>query len=312
MNQKISPNSPLVSIVVPTYNRLELLQRLISSLLNQTYNNLEIIIINNGSTDETAGYLDYIQKVHSNIIIDGFKKNTGSPMACYNKGIDLASGKYIGFIYDDDTLLDDGISFLISKIIENNIDWAVGNCIDNRTGSFTFHGPNNNCDITFNDIILEKFTGEAWAILDIDLFRDIRFDPKMYGGESSVWLQIYKKTSAKYFHKAVRVYYTQHGGNITGVKGIINNIEKIFYTEEKYIELFGEDFKSRNILKTKYYRLSLILLLAGRRLSSYKYIPRYFEIANLHRILIQILLSLLPRPVLLKLVEIRAKIRGGG
>ena len=201
---------------------------------------------------------------------------------------------------------------MIGKILEQNIDWAVGNCVDNRTGAFTFYGPASDCEITFDDIILEKFTGEAWAILKKTLFENIRFDPEMYGGESSVWLQLYKKANAKYFHKAVRVYYTQHGGNITGIKGIIKNIDKIYYTEKKYIELFGKEFNDNKILKTKYYRLSLILLLAGKRFASYKHIECFFEFSKPRRIFILVLLSLLPIQLLVKLVEFRAKIRDRG
>jgi GalNAc5-diNAcBac-PP-undecaprenol beta-1,3-glucosyltransferase len=312
MKSTASANGPLVTIVVPTYNRVGLLKRLIKSVVSQTYKNIEIIIVNNGSTDETMLYLNSLSEIHDNIAIHSFQKNTGSPMACYNKGIDLATGEYISFIYDDDTLVHDGVEFLIGKMLAYKLDWAVGNCVDNRTGAYTFYGPVSDCEITFDDIILERFTGEAWGIIRKALFGDIRFDPEMYGGESSVWLQLYKKTSARYFHRAVRVYYTQHGGNITGIKGIIKNTDKIYYTEKKYIDLFGKEFNENKILKYKYYRLSLILLLAGKRIESYKYVQSFFEISKLHRIFALVLLSLLPVQVLVKLVEFRARIRNRG
>jgi len=93
-------DNPLVSIVVPTYNRAALLARSLDSLLGQTYENTEIIVVNDGSTDATdqviAPYLDKVKYLK--------QPNRGSPSAM-NAGIKEARGKYIWVFADDDIAL---------------------------------------------------------------------------------------------------------------------------------------------------------------------------------------------------------------
>ena len=303
---------PLVTVVVPTYNRVNLLKRLIPSLFAQTYSEIEIIVVNNGCTDDTANYLSELQKTDARVRVYEFEINTGSPMACYNKGIDVALGDFVCFIYDDDTLLPDAIEFLVGRALNDGAQWVVGNCIDAETHEFTFYGPIGDCEISFDDIISERFTGEAWALLRTELFDKIRFDEAMYGGESSVWLQIYKMTNAKYYHRAVRVYYKNHGANITGISSMLANMEKVFYTEQQYISLFSEDFKSRGLLQGRYFRLALISLLCGERRRSMAYITDYADLYNIHWIVFHLFLAAIPLVILRKLVVVRAHLRGVG
>ena len=308
----MTENSPLVTIVVPTFNRVVLLRRLIESLRQQTYRNLEILVINNGCVDDTRGYLEKLKSEECRLTTFEFNKNTGSPMACYNKGIELSNGEYICFIYDDDTLFPDAIEFFVEQAVSKNLSWVVGNCLDSRTQKYTFFGPNDNGEITFDDIIYERYTGEAWALLKKNIFDGVRFDEAMYGGESSVWLQLYRKTPATYFHRPVRVYYTQHGGNITGARAILANIRKVLYTEQRYLELFYKDFEIRGLLPSRNYRLALISLLCGQRRQSVSYLKSYVSIRRLHWVLFHFLAVATPLPVLRSLVILRSKARGVG
>ena len=305
-------SSPLVTIVVPTYNRLPLLKRLMESLFHQTYENIEILVVNNGCSDGTREYLNELCNYNARLRSYEFSVNTGSPMACYNKGIELAQGEYICFIYDDDTLVKDAIEFLVGKAISHNSPWVVGNCQDNRTNELTFNGPVGDGEITFDDIIFERYTGEAWALMRTSLFDGVRFDEAMYGGESSVWLQLYKKTPAKYFHRPVRVYYTQHGGNITGTNAILANIQKILYTERRYLDLFSQDFEVRGLLPGRNFRLALISVLCGQRGKSMGYLKSYVSLRRLHWVMFHLLATALPLPILRSLVMLRSKLRGVG
>lgn len=303
--------APKVTLVVPTFNRLNLLKRLLNNLGEQTYKPIEIIIIDNGSTDGTDAYLYELRKTDGGILFFRFNDNTGSPMACYNKGIESATGEYIGFIYDDDTLFPDAVEFLISKAIALKSDWVVANCADSRTGCYTYYGPLNDCEISFDDVLSEKFTGEAWSLIRRTLFDGIRFDEKMYGGESSVWLQIYKKTNAHYFHRAVRYYYKDHGGNVTGIKAIIQNSKKLYYTECKYIELFHNEFEYAGILPKKYFRLALLLILSKHRKKSLSLLPEYFSLSRLHWLLFHFFLLMVPQTLIEKALILRARLKTG-
>jgi glycosyltransferase involved in cell wall biosynthesis len=92
-------SKPLVSVVIPTYNRHALLVEALQSVLAQTYENLEIIVIDDGSTDGTGSYVRGLESDRvSYVTVD----HTGSPGAARNEGIKRASGKYIAFLDSDD------------------------------------------------------------------------------------------------------------------------------------------------------------------------------------------------------------------
>lgn len=93
----------LVSVIIPTYNRSEYLQEAISSVLNQTYRDFEIIIVDDGSSDNTA---KVVRKIHDPRLRYLFQANAGRSHA-RNRGMDIAQGKYIAFLDDDDLFLPD-------------------------------------------------------------------------------------------------------------------------------------------------------------------------------------------------------------
>ena len=91
---------PFFSIVIPTYNRKNVLDRSISSVIKQSYSNFELLIIDNGSTDDTKSWIhkNFIDKRLKYFYQDG----TGSPAGPRNTGINLAKGKWICFLDSDD------------------------------------------------------------------------------------------------------------------------------------------------------------------------------------------------------------------
>jgi glycosyltransferase involved in cell wall biosynthesis len=106
-------NNPLVSIYIPTKNRLDLLKRAVGSAVNQSYRNIEIIIVDDGSTDGTWSYLIELKNKVNNIIIH---KNYESLGACVSRNIaiNLAKGEFITGLDDDDYILDKHIESLIT------------------------------------------------------------------------------------------------------------------------------------------------------------------------------------------------------
>lgn len=111
---------PLVSVIIPVYNVEKYLKECIDSVINQEYKNIEIIIINDGSTDNSIYILNDYQLKYRNIRIVT-QENSGLS-ATRNKGIELATGKYIYFLDSDDYILPNTIKNLIEKMEENNLD----------------------------------------------------------------------------------------------------------------------------------------------------------------------------------------------
>ena len=116
----MTDTSQLISIVVPFYNCENYLEECIQSLLSQEYNNIEIILINDGSKD-SSGEIAKKYAMKDNRIRLVEQKNSGVSVA-RNKGIELATGKFITFVDSDDYVEKNYISYLYSLIKNKNID----------------------------------------------------------------------------------------------------------------------------------------------------------------------------------------------
>ena len=96
---------PIVSILIPVYNVENYLDKCLDSVISQTMNNIEIICVNDGSTDHSGEILEKYQKKDKRIIVVN-KENGGLPSA-RNAGLEIARGKYIGFVDADDYINSD-------------------------------------------------------------------------------------------------------------------------------------------------------------------------------------------------------------
>ncbi len=112
-------NNDLISIIIPAYNIEKYIERCINSILNQTYKNLEIIIIDDGSKDKTSKICDIIAKSEKRIHVY-HNKNHGVSYS-RNYGIKKATGEYIAFIDGDDTIEKTYIEELYNKITNYNV-----------------------------------------------------------------------------------------------------------------------------------------------------------------------------------------------
>lgn len=116
----LNKNNIKISLIVPCYNIRKYLPRCIESILAQTYKNLEIILISDGSTDGTDEVIREYAKKDSRII-PIFKQNSGVSDT-RNRGLDIATGDYIGFVDGDDYIEPEMYETLLKNAIENNAD----------------------------------------------------------------------------------------------------------------------------------------------------------------------------------------------
>lgn len=94
--------NPLVSIIIPVYNTKPYLERCIQSIVHQTYKNLEILLIDDGSTDGSSGLCDRFEEQYANIHVVHLENSGVS--AARNRGLDIAQGAFILFIDSDDSV----------------------------------------------------------------------------------------------------------------------------------------------------------------------------------------------------------------
>ncbi len=116
---------PKISIIVPVYNVEKYLSTCLDSLINQTLKDIEIICINDGSTDNSLNILnEYAQKDTRIVVI--YKENSG-PGSCRNLGIEKATGKYIQFVDSDDWIEKETCEICYQKALEHSVDMVSFN-----------------------------------------------------------------------------------------------------------------------------------------------------------------------------------------
>ncbi len=120
-----SPRRPNVSVVIPVFNTAPYLKQCLDSLLSQTLNNIEIICVDNGSTDDSLNILKEYGDKHDNIVI--LVHPEGRQAGARNAGMDVANGTYIGFVDSDDFVSADMFQRLYDAAQATNASVSVCN-----------------------------------------------------------------------------------------------------------------------------------------------------------------------------------------
>ncbi len=184
-------NKELISIIVPIYNAENYLEKCIQSLINQTYGNIEIILINDGSTDNSKKICaNYVEKDKRIKLIN--QKNSGVSIA-RNKGIDVAQGQYICFVDSDDYISQEFVEIMTNKIITNKADLAICNInnVGNKRIKVQNSSPYKNNTITKEDYYknINSFGGFLWnKIFKKSLIGNLRLEEDIYYCEDELFV----------------------------------------------------------------------------------------------------------------------------
>ena len=126
----------LISVIVPIYNAEEYLQQCIESIINQTYKLLEIILVNDGSTDNSLAICEWYKGKDERICIIS-QENSGSVLA-RKAGIKISKGKYIGFVDADDYIDENMFEELYHKLVEYDVDFVNSGMIIKNSKSVNY------------------------------------------------------------------------------------------------------------------------------------------------------------------------------
>lgn len=147
--------NPLISIIVPTYNVEKYIRTCIESILAQTYRNIEVIIVNDGSTDQSLAVISDLICSHHNVKVIN-QKNQGVSVA-RNTGIDVATGKYITFVDADDKIMPGFVSSLYQIADKTGADIVRGSFRDFNGNIPKGWGPDFNVPTNCGTIVLDQF-----------------------------------------------------------------------------------------------------------------------------------------------------------
>ena len=113
-----------ISVIIPVYNVEKYLEKCVRSVFNQTYKNLEIILVDDGAKDSSGEICDRLKEIDSRIKV--IHKENGGLSSARNEGLKIATGDYIGFLDSDDYIIPYFYEYLLKLIKENNADIAEG------------------------------------------------------------------------------------------------------------------------------------------------------------------------------------------
>jgi len=168
-----------VSVIIPTYNRLDFLKISVQSVLNQTYSDFELIIVDDGSTDNTK---EWVQSLSDNRIIYLYQKNSGAS-AARNLGIKNTKYKYIAFLDSDDKWVNNKLEKQMALMHQNpncqlshteELWYRAGKILNpklkhKKKAGHIFQNSLKLCSISMSTIIVKKSLFEEMGLFDTNL-----------------------------------------------------------------------------------------------------------------------------------------------
>lgn len=262
--------SVLVSVVVPAYNVEKFLPKCIDSLLGQTHNNLDIIIVDDGSTDKTGEIADEYAEKYDNIRC--IHKENGGLSDTRNAGLKHAKGEYVVFFDSDDWVENNVIEENLQCMIQNNVEvvvWGYYTDFSNDNGEVVksvrvtskdiLCQKNQNPEVFLNENVL-GLVGYAWnKMYSMKLLKKNRFVfTKGLSLVEDIVFNVPVLIAAEkvYFNGSAYTHYMQRGRVTLGNKYYNNFLELKLLACDKRRELltgFGlSKQKSENVLWTNY------------------------------------------------------------
>lgn len=215
--------SEKISIIIPVYKVEEYLPKCIDSIINQTYNNLEIILVDDGSPDKCGEICDKYALADNRIKVI-HKKNAGVARA-RNDGIEIATGDYISFVDSDDWLAENAYEILYQGLKRQDADCSVGGCvtvIDNE-GEFEYKKGSRRaigCLSAKEAMKGVLLNGSAvWnRLFKREIFKEIRFPLDRINDDEVVALHAYAECSKIAFLDEDTYFYRIRKNSITTSK----------------------------------------------------------------------------------------------
>lgn len=213
-------NMDLVSIIVPVYNRESDLKNCIESILHQTYKNIQLILVDDGSTDKSLFVCRSYADKDSRIIVH--HQNNSGPASARNKGLDIAKGKYIMFVDSDDCIHQNCIEIMCDSIKQFDVNVAM--CEYGEQSKVFARCPKTQAVLVNSKTMLQNGLNEkektlyCWAKLwSKEVIRDIRFKSLSFCEDALFSIEAFLncQTPVSYVTGVPLYYYLRKNDSIT-------------------------------------------------------------------------------------------------
>ncbi len=241
-----------ISVVVPAYNAEKKIENCIQSILNQTYDNLEIVVVNDGSTDGTLDILKGLFNKDSRIKIVDIKN--GGVSHARNTGIDNATGDYITFVDSDDTIEPGMYEYLINLIDKYGVDIAhcsyanIDKYGNRRVVGDTGREILQNHDEALKCLVSGRLFigGLCNKLYKIKLFDDVRLDETIkFNEDILINYELFDKAKTSvYSDRALYDYYANDESATHSSDPVIANKQCMYVSELIYQKSKGKIYES--------------------------------------------------------------------
>ena len=227
-------NKPLISVIIPIYKAEKYVEKCVKAVQNQTYENLEIILVDDGSPDESGKICDRLATEDSRIRV--LHKENGGAATARNAGLNVMTGEYIAFVDADDYMELHYIETLYNTLSQKHAQVAIcsfktvdeaGNPVsidslhdESRDVNISVAGADGIEVFTGNEIILQDLQGHwehvaPWGKLyQADLFEGVRYPKWPAYEDEPVFIRVFDKVEVAAASKDRLYYYVQHAGSL--------------------------------------------------------------------------------------------------
>lgn len=260
-------NSPLVSVNIPVFKCEKYILRCLKSVKNQTYKNLEIILVNDCTTDNSVQITEkFIQENPDlNIQLIHHSENQGLSVV-RNTGIENSKGKYIFFLDSDDEITENCIEVLIDKALETDAQLIIAqnrwiNTFDNSTKDFGFPTTSGKKYYSANYEIFtaycnDEFPVPSWnKLFEADFIKKnkIYFIPGLYAQDELWFFHIMLQVETLAITDEITYLYYLHGDSV-----IFNRTKKNFENHQTIAEWFTKEYHKSNSKRKQLIKKKLI------------------------------------------------------
>lgn len=256
-----------ISVIVPIHKVEQYLKRCIDSIINQTYTNLEIILVDDGSPDECPKICDEYAYIDERVKV--IHKKNGGLSSARNTGLDIATGEFIVFIDSDDYIELNMIESMMNNMIKNNADLVVCNIryVFNDREYIKYSKTDRilNKDEAMKEYIKDGIVqAVAWnKLYKKNIIGDMRYKVGKTNEDEFFTYKVINKAEKIYYNSNAFYNYLQRGSSIMGkysikrLDGVDASYERLNFMRDYYPELYTEE--KRNFFNLCIYNYQMIL-----------------------------------------------------
>lgn len=269
----------LISVIINVYNGEKYIKKCIDSIINQTYKNIDILIINDGSTDNTLKKINEYKDKRIRVITT---ENLGLSLS-RNIGIDNAKGKYLYFIDVDDFIELDTIEYLYGLIKKYKSQIAICESLNIYNNNFIKDNKKEEVYELDSKELIRKIlfcignNGTFWnKLYDKKLFKNIRFEDRIVNDVTVVY-KLYLESKKNIYSNQIKYYYFRHDDSIIGKRKRNRQIDMYKASLERYycIKKIYPDFIENDI--------GLLLMIFNLYYKDYNKISDFYREENIKK-----------------------------